>query len=408
MATRTDYLGGLSGVWVDPAVADPSINCGNQNTVESHACGSVALRFSCAGPSEITFEFDVIAEQGHNNLWLAVDEHASIDGHASHIPQRAQRWTVERTPDEGPACDSVNGIRGADVCCPASCGHCGHNFNTPGGEHCAQLDPTQTIPGDTSGHSSCCIEDIERSGRICDAAAGIMAPCISSEAFEWRANPTQLFVEAGDHVLEVIAGHDAGTKIRNARFVERGSCGFTDTRPVDAAAIAAETAECQGRLPDIGALCAGVSASVPVPGLTGLSLPNSCSATCAQEYLSFHADCRQLLEADGVRSRGLHVLDMFLDSCNTAPPAPPDVPPLDTAACTAQFAGITAACCTPAKYCNGPTGIPTRCTATCVDPYLAFHRDCYPTLQAVQNVDITLYDELHDLCVVTQNRGGGH
>jgi hypothetical protein len=57
-------------------------------------------------------------------------------------------------------------------------------------------------------------------------------------------------------------------------------------------------------------------------------------------------------------------------SCASAPPAPPDVPPLDTDACTAQFADVTTACCTPAKYCSGPTGIPNRCTASCVDPYL--------------------------------------
>jgi hypothetical protein len=137
-------------------VADASINCANQNTVESHACGSVALHFSCAGPSEVTFEFDVIAPQGNNNLWLAIDE-LGDGNHNSHIPQRAQRWTVQHTLEEGAACNTVGGIRGGDVCCPASCGHCGHNFGTglaAGGEHCNLLDPTNpTIPGVDGGFS---------------------------------------------------------------------------------------------------------------------------------------------------------------------------------------------------------------------------------------------------------------
>ena len=84
---------------------------------------------------------------------------------------------------------------------------------------------------------------------------GITAPCISSDAFEWRTNGAERFVEAGEHVLEVISGRDAGVLIRNVRFVDRGSCCFTDTRPTDAAAVAMETAECQERIPDITALC---------------------------------------------------------------------------------------------------------------------------------------------------------
>ena len=93
----------------------------------------------------------------------------------------------------------------------------------------------------------------------------------------------------------------------------------------------------------------------------------------------------------------------------TSPCTPPDTPPLSTEECTAQFAGLNDACCTPAKYCR--TGIPERCSRTCVDPFLALYRDCYPTLQSVQNVDTALYDQLHDMCVVEQNRGapgGGH
>eukprot|EP01043_Picozoa_sp_COSAG02_P001418 COSAG02_NODE_30_length_50867_cov_66.594331_25_plen_266_part_00 len=49
MAILMNGLGAQSGVWVDPAVLDPSLNCANQATAESHVCGSVAFEFSCAG-----------------------------------------------------------------------------------------------------------------------------------------------------------------------------------------------------------------------------------------------------------------------------------------------------------------------------------------------------------------------
>ena len=55
---------------------------------------------------------------------------------------------------------------------------------------------------------------------------------------------------------------------------------------------------------------------------------------------SFHADCRQLLQADGVPGGALHTMDEFLHSCNGAPSPPPDTPPLSTEECTAQFAGL--------------------------------------------------------------------
>ena len=42
------------------------------------------------------------------------------------------------------------------------------------------------IPGSADHRSACCIGDIEASGRVCDPAAGVMAPCISSDSFEWR------------------------------------------------------------------------------------------------------------------------------------------------------------------------------------------------------------------------------
>eukprot|EP01043_Picozoa_sp_COSAG02_P001417 COSAG02_NODE_30_length_50867_cov_66.594331_24_plen_361_part_00 len=358
-----------------------------------------------AGPSEITLEVDVSAEVGHNHLWIAVDEHSELGGHESHIPQRAQRWTVQHTQEAGVSCASVDGIRGGDVCCPAACGHCADNF-VRSGEYCAQFGGGE-IPGSADHHSACCIGDIEASGRICDAAAGVTSPCISPESFEWRTYggqdaPVKIFVEGGRHVLEIISGRDGGAKIRNVRFQDRGSCGFTTTRPLDPAAVATETAECQARLASLGTFCVGGNT---VPGLT-VTLPAVCDSTCAGEFISFYADCRDLLEVDGVDSRGLRTMDIFLDSCNAAPLAPPGVPSLSAEECTAQFADITQACCTPEKYCR--TGVPTRCTASCVDPYLAFYRDCKPTLQAVQNVDMALYDELYDMCLAAQNRGGGH
>ena len=92
-----------------------------------------------------------------------------------------------------------------------------------------------------------------------------------------------------------------------------------------------------------------------MPGLS-VSLPAVCDPSCAGEFISFHADCRDLLEADGVQPDGLRTLDIFLDSCNAAPPAPPDVPALSTEQCTDQFNEITASCCNPSKYCR--TGVP--------------------------------------------------
>jgi hypothetical protein len=39
-------------------------------------------------------------------------------------------------------------------------------------------------------------------------------------------------------------------------------------------------------------------------------------------------------------------------------------------------------------------------------PFARWH--CKPTLQAGQDVDKELYDELHNMCLAAQNRGGGH
>ena len=74
--------------------------------------------------------------------------------------------------------------------------------------------------------------------------------------------------------------------------------------------------------------------------------------------------------------------------------------------------------------------MPSRCSQSCIDPYLALYRDCKPTLQAVQNVEMRLFggcdgsslavagrsdkttvalaDELNDMCLRAQNAGGGH
>ena len=128
-----------------------------------------------------------------------------------------------------------------------------------------------------------------------------------------------IFVEGGDHVLRVYQGK-AGMKIRNVRLLDRGSCGFTDTRPVDPAAMNAETAECQARLTDLASSCPG---GVPLPGLPELSLPGTCYSGCAGDFISFHADCRDLLQTDGVQGNALRILDRFLISCNDAPPPPP-------------------------------------------------------------------------------------
>lgn len=363
-------------------------------------CGYVQLHFSCAGPSEIDFQVDVAAIQGQNKIYLGIDS-ADV-ATAARPPPAFFPVTLQRTPEEGPACEAVNGIRGGDACCPPECGTCG-------GAGCGDRAPGLFVtPNDPSSGSACCQGRITASERVCDPANGVMAPCSSPDPFEWRTvgggdNGHQVFVEGGAHTLEIWRGK-AGAKIRNVRFTDRGSCGFTDRAPTDPAAVAAETALCQARLLTLGTTCAGGS---PLPGLQ-VSLPRVCTASCAADFISFYADCRQLLEDDGVAGGALHTLDEFLHSCNSAPPPPPDVPPLTTEQCTAQFAGLNDACCTPAKYCR--TGIPSRCSASCVDPFLALYRDCYPTLQAVQNVDIALYDQLHGMCIETQNRGagGGH
>jgi hypothetical protein len=365
-------------------------------------CGYVQFQFSCAGPSELDFQVEVAAIQGQNRIYLGVD--SEDVGQSDHPPTAFFPITLQRTELEGPACEDVNGIRGGDACCPAECGTCG-------GSGCgSRAQGVYAIPGDPTSGSGCCQGSITRSERVCDAATGITAPCSSPDPFEWRTVGggdlgAQVFVEGGTHTLE-IWHKQAGAKIRNVRFNDRGSCGFTDQRPMDPAATAAQTALCQARLLTLGRTCGGGS---PLPGLPQVSLPAVCTSDCAGDFTSFHADCRQLLQADGVPGGALHTMDEFLHSCNGAPSPPPDTPPLSTEECTAQFAGLNDACCTPAKYCR--TGIPERCSRACVDPFLALYRDCYPTLQSVQNVDIALYDQLHDMCVVEQNRGapgGGH
>ena len=109
--------------------------------------------------------------------------------------------------------------------------------------------------------------------------------------------------------------------------------GWTDTAPTDPAAVAAQTALCQVRLVTLGNSCPAPDRTPPLPGLS-IALGSVCSTGCASDFISFHADCRQLLQADGVPGAALHQMDMFLDSCNTAPPSPPNVPPLTTAQCT--------------------------------------------------------------------------
>ena len=245
------------------------------------------------------------------------------------------------------------------------------------------------------------------------------APCLSGDGFEWRASERKVFVEGGEHTLRVYALDD-GAKIRNVRFGERGSCGFTDSMPQDPAVVEYQTALCQHRLAGLGGVCPSTGAAVP--GLE-ISLPDVCYSDCAGkslchfilqviflprhprrpahslvtylrtavaqwcgwragDFVEFHAECRQLLEADGVPGAGLRALDAFLDSCNAAPPPPPDAGALTDAECTAQFAGITDACCQPAKVCR--SGVPSRCVDSCADPYLALYRDCRSTLQVSQ------------------------
>lgn len=370
-------------------------------------CGSVQLHFSCAGPSEISFDIDVSAQQGQNRVWIGVNSQDTVAG--GPPPSHLSPFTIQRTPQAGPSCDSVGGIRGGDVCCPAACGRCG-------GYGCGQL-PGPPIPGDPAQHSSCCVGSVTASERVCDpASADGMAPCNSPDPFEWRTYgdrsvARQIFVEGGEHTLEIYHGK-AGAKIRNVRFHDRGSCGFTDTRSVDPAAVSYATSMCQAQLGSLTTSCPGGS---PVPGLT-LSLPSVCTAGCAGEFISYHADCRDLLQASGTPGGALRTLDQFLDSCNTAPPSPPDVPALSMDECTAQFSTLNDACCSPAKYCS--SGIPSRCTSTCVDPYLALHRDCLPALRTIAcaadpaNCDdiMASYDRLADMCVVTMNHpaGGGH
>ena len=332
------------------------------------------------------FEIDTSAPRGQNVIWLGVNAGEWHQG--DPFPTFFAKHNIQRTLEAGPDCEDVGGIRGGDGCCPAECGTCG-------GSGCGSRSNLFAIPGDNGSGSACCVGSIRRSGRMCDASAGVTAPCLSPDAFEWRTigggvRGAQVFVEGGDHTLEIVAGK-AGTKIRDIRFTDRGSCGFTTTEPTDPAAIAAETAICQSRLTSLASFCPG---GTQLPGLS-VSLPSVCTSSCAGEFISLHASCRQLLEDDGVQGAALRTMDAFLDSCNSAPPSPPDVPPLSTEECTAQFEGLNSACCTPSKVCR--SGVPSRCSASCVDPYLALYRDCRPTLEAIQNVDMALYDQLHGM-----------
>ena len=107
------------------------------------------------------------------------------------------------------------------------------------------------------------------------------APCLSGDGFEWRASERKVFVEGGEHTLRVYALDD-GAKIRNVRFGERGSCGFTDSMPQDPAVVEYQTALCQHRLAGLGGVCPSTGAAVP--GLE-ISLPDVCYSDCAGKSL---------------------------------------------------------------------------------------------------------------------------
>ena len=79
---------------------------------EGEDCGYVQLHFSCAGPSEIDFEVDVAAIQGQNKIYLGIDSAQIATG--NRPPTAFFPVTLQHTPEEGPACEDVNGIRGGD------------------------------------------------------------------------------------------------------------------------------------------------------------------------------------------------------------------------------------------------------------------------------------------------------
>ena len=84
---------------------------------EADDCGYVELGFSCAGPSEISFDMDVSATQGHNSVFVGVDVNDEDPDDPRHF---MSKWTFRRTAESGPSCDAVGGERGGDVCCPAA------------------------------------------------------------------------------------------------------------------------------------------------------------------------------------------------------------------------------------------------------------------------------------------------
>lgn len=107
-------------------------------------CGYVELAFSCAGPSEITIDLDIAGSQGHNRLSFGIDN----DDADPLAPDSVWfTWTFEHTPDPGPNCDDVGGVRSGDICCPAECNHCAR---------CGHLAPGQPVPA-WEDAGVCCI-----------------------------------------------------------------------------------------------------------------------------------------------------------------------------------------------------------------------------------------------------------
>jgi hypothetical protein len=202
--------------------ANPNRNPDVCNPALGDQCGLLTLHFSCAGPSEIDFEVDIAAIQGQNQLYFGIDTAGWQPG--DRHPIFYAKVTIQRTETEGPSCEdpSINGIRGGDACCSTACGTCG-------GSGCGGRAPNEfAIPGDATSGSGCCQGSIARTDRVC-GDPGVTAPCISPDPFEWRTvgggvRGAQMFVEGGDHTLEVISAKD-GAKIRNIRFTDRGSCG---------------------------------------------------------------------------------------------------------------------------------------------------------------------------------------
>lgn len=234
------------------------------STTSRAMCGSIEFGLICGGADVVQFAFDVSAPNGNDDSFYIQLDDGIVD--TFHIPRTGMEGGatgIGSTDDTGHACthdncadgaadvscEALGGIlgsagTGADVCCPAGCGICT-------ARQCQQA--SENVPPLRGGGRACCPrdlilqqqEDFSESDR-CNAAtgvcagedgvggvisstcgdAGVTAPCVMPDMFEWRSFMFDFDITPGVHKMTVHARED-GTMLRASGFgQQRGTCGF--------------------------------------------------------------------------------------------------------------------------------------------------------------------------------------